>query len=271
MHATPRPELRLLAVALLLPSCALFESDDAAARLVAEDVVYATPDGATCRGYLAYDESLEGPRPGVLVVHEWWGHNDYVRRRADMLARMGYTAFALDMYGEGKHTGHPKEAQQFMQAALDQREVSRERFRAARRILQDHPTTDSTRTAAIGYCFGGGVVLDMARTGSDLDGVASFHGSLGTDAPTTPAEVRTQVLVCTGDADVMVQDGQLEGLREEFGSALELVVYPGAKHGFTNPAADQKAAEFDIPLGYDAAADAGSWRALEVFLARVFE
>lgn len=238
--------------------------------VVGEEVRYTAADGTTCVGYLAYDRNREGSRPGVLVVHEWWGHNDYARRRAEMLAGMGYTALALDMYGEGKNTGHPEEASAFSSAVMQNMGAGVQRFEAARKVLEEHPTTNPEKTAAIGYCFGGAVVLGMARSGMDLDGVASFHGMLATEQRTTPDALHAQVLVCHGGADQFVPAEDVTALKQEMGDKLELHEYPGAKHAFTNPAADAKAEEFGIPLGYDAQADAQSWSELRAFLADVF-
>ncbi len=263
-----RSSVPLLAFAALLASCS--SGPSMKVHVVGEEVSYTAADGTTCKGYIAWDEGREGERPGVLIVHEWWGHNDYVRDRARQLAALGYTALALDMYGDGKNTGHPDEAGKFMNAVMAQMDAGVQRFQAAREVLQKHPTTDPEHTAAIGYCFGGGVVLHMARTGTDLDGVASFHGSLGAEQRAKPDEVHTEVLVCHGGADQFIPAEAVAATKAEFGEHLEFHEYAGAKHGFTNPAADAKAAEFGLPLGYDATADAQSWASLQAFLARVF-
>lgn len=152
------------------------------AAITGEQVNY-TAGGVTLKAYLATDESIKGKRPGVLVVHEWWGHNEYARKRARMLAELGYTALAVDMYGDGKSTQHPKEAAKFMKEVLNNKDVGKARFMAALDFLKKQDTVDHDKVAAMGYCFGGGVVLAMARAGVDLDGVASFHGSLATNNP----------------------------------------------------------------------------------------
>ncbi len=145
------------------------------------------------QGYVAWDTETEGKkRPGVLVVHEWWGHNDYARKKAREVAELGYVAFALDMYGEGKVADHPDEAGQFASALRQNREKAKERFLAALAELKAHPDVDSTQIAAIGYCFGGGVVLDMVRAGVDLDVAASFHGSLATENPAQKEAVKAR-------------------------------------------------------------------------------
>jgi dienelactone hydrolase len=273
MPSMVKPAHALLALLFLTipttPSCSMLDREKTP-DVVGEEVTYTAADGTTCKGYLAYDRNLEGERPGVLVVHEWWGHNEYTRRRARMLAELGYTAFALDMYGDGKKTEHPDEAGKFMNAVLENMDAGMKRFAAAREVLEGHETTNPEKIAAIGYCFGGGVVLQMARSGSDLDGVASFHGSLGAQERTSPEKVKAQVLVCHGGADEFVPAEAVAATRKEFGDKLEFHEYPGAKHAFTNPAADEKAETYGLPLGYDEAADRQSWAELKEFLARVF-
>lgn len=251
----------------LAASCA---TGDDGFEVYGEVVTYTAADGTTCQGYMAWDPRIDTPRPGVLIVHEWWGHNDYVRGRALQLAAMGYTALALDMYGGGRNTGHPDEAGEFMNAVFANMGAGEARFRAARELLEAHETTDPEKTAAIGYCFGGAVVLHMARTGSDLDGVASFHGALGAQQRTTPDQVNAEVLICHGGADEMIPPADVEATKAEFGDKLEFHQYAGAKHGFTNPAADAKGAEFGLPLAYDAEADRKSWAELDAFLVRIF-
>ena len=145
-----------------------------------------TVDGVVMKGYLAYDKNITGRRPGVLVVHEWWGLNDYARMRARMLAEMGYTALAVDMYGDGKQAMHPEDAGKFSSELMKNFDVAKARFMAALDFLKGQPTVDPGRIAAIGYCFGGGIVLNMARQGVDLRGVASFHGSLSCSKTSHP-------------------------------------------------------------------------------------
>jgi dienelactone hydrolase len=243
------------------------------AAVKGEPVDYSA-EGVTLKGYLAYDDSIKDKRPGVLVVHEWWGHNEYARKRARMLAELGYTALAVDMYGDGKSTGHPKEAKKFMQAALSNMETAKARFLAALNFLIAQNTVDSDKVAAIGYCFGGGVVLAMARTGIDLDGVASFHGSLATDNPAKPGVVKAKVLVLHGDADKFIPPKQVKAFKEEMQNAkvdFEFIGYPGVAHSFTNPDADAFAKKFDMPLAYNEAADKDSWTKLQAFFKRIFE
>jgi len=225
------------------------------------------------KGYLAYDKSVEGKRPGVIVVHEWWGNNAYARKRADMLAGLGYTAFALDMYGDGKQAEHPGDAGKFAGAVNANMEGAKARFLAAMKVLQDNPTADATKIAAIGYCFGGGIVLNMARLGIDLKGVASFHGSLGTQNPAKKGVVKAKLMVCHGEADPFTTPEQLAAFKKEMADAgvdMKLVSYPGAKHAFTNPDATALGKKFNLPLEYNEAADEASWQELQTFLKAIF-
>lgn len=236
-----------------------------------EEVSY-TAEGVELTGYIAYDAAIEDPRPGVLVVHEWWGHNDYVRERARMLAEMGYTALALDMYGDGRLATHPEDAQKFMQEVMSNMYTAQARFAAARSLLESHGSTDASRTAAIGYCFGGAVVLHMARRGMDLDGVASFHGSLATSNPAEPGDLRASVLVLHGADDQFVGPESVGEFMTEMTRAqadLAFISYPGAHHGFSNPEATAAGEAFGLPLAYDEAVDAASWAEMGAFLERV--
>lgn len=223
----------------------------------------------TMKGYLAWDDAIKGKRPGVLVVHEWWGHNDYARKRARMLAEQGYTALAVDMYGDGKHADHPKDAGAFMNAVLATADHGRARFEAAMKTLKAQPTVDAKDLGAIGYCFGGAVVLNMARAGLDLKAVASFHGALGTETPAQAGKVKAKIRVYTGAADVMIPPAQVAAFKDEMGKAgadFKVVEYAGAKHSFTNPDADALGKKFDMPIAYDAAADKDSWQQATAFL-----
>lgn len=230
--------------------------------------------GQPFQGYLSYDDAIKGKRPGVLVIHEWWGHNAYARKRADMLAKMGYTAFALDMYGAGKLADHPDDAKKFMQAVLADMKVAEARFNQAMQLLQQQPTVEPNKIAAIGYCFGGGTVLHMARQGTDLAGIVSFHGSLATETLAQAGKVKAKMLVLNGAEDPFVTAEQITALKQEMqnaGAELEFVNYPGVKHSFTNQDADDYGKRFDMPLVYDAKADKDSWRRMQAFLRKVFE
>jgi dienelactone hydrolase len=242
------------------------------AAVVTKDVVY-EGGGARMIGYLAWDDSVTGPRPGVLVVHEWWGLNDYARSRARQLAELGYTALAVDMYGDRRQAEHPDQAGALAQEVSRRWEDARARFAAALEVLRAHETTDAARSAAIGYCFGGGMVLNMAREGFDLDGVVSFHGSLGAHTPAAPGKVTAKVLVLHGADDPFVPDDEVAAFRREMEAAgvdYRFIAYPGAVHGFTNPDADRFGAEFGLPLAHDPEADRASWSEMQRFFEDIF-
>jgi len=233
------------------------------AEVEVTDVTYGTGE-PLLKGVLAHP-AVAGKRPGVLVVHEWWGLNDYARMRARKLAEQGYVALAVDMYGDGKLASHPDDAKKFSSEVMSHMDEAGRRFEAARALLAADPRVDAGKIAAIGYCFGGGVVLNMARAGSPLAAVASFHGMLGAAAPMKPGAFAGRILVAAGGDDPFVPMDQVEAFKREMdaaGAHYEVVVYPGAKHSFTNPGATEAGAEFGLPLAYDAAADAASWQKL---------
>jgi dienelactone hydrolase len=232
-----------------------------------------TAGGVTLKGYLAYDSAIQGKRPGVLVVHEWWGQNEYVRNRARMLAGQGYTALALDMYGQGRIADHPGDAGKFASEVMKNFPVARERFLAALEYLKKQPTVDPERIAAIGYCFGGGVVLNMARHGVDIRGVASFHGSLAAVKPDKPARIKAAVRVYNGADDKFTKPDQAADLVKEMveqGVDFKFVNYPGTLHSFTNPDSTEVGKKFKMPLAYNAEADKRSWADLLGFFKDIF-
>ena len=242
------------------------------AKVVTETINYEI-DGKPFKGYLAYDDAIKEKRPGVLVVHEWWGANDYARTRAKDLAEAGYVAFALDMYGAGQVADHPDKAKAFMNATLEKMPVAEQRFQKAKSILESRSDVDSDKIAAIGYCFGGGIVLHMARQGADLDGVVSFHGSLGTKDPAEKGEVKAKVRVFNGADDPFVTKEQIEAFKKEMEAAnvdYKFVNYEGAVHSFTNPGADEKGKQFDMPLAYDEKAAKDSWQSMLDFFEKIF-
>lgn len=262
--------MRLLLAAALLATAGL-----AQAAVQTREIPYQDADGKRLVGYYAYDDAVKGPVPGVIVVHEWWGLNDYAKRRARDLAALGYSALAIDMYGDGKNTEHPADAMAFMQAALKDSTAAAKRFDAGVELLKLQPQTDKARIAAIGYCFGGKVVLDAARRGEPLAGVASFHGALVTTTPATPGSVKAPLLVEHGAADSMVTPQQVEAFKDEMSKAnasMKFVSIPGAKHGFTNPDADRLShGEHGGPdIGYNKAADESSWADLQAFFKQIF-
>ncbi len=242
------------------------------AEVITEELNYR--DGDTeMRGMLAYDASATGERPGVLVVHEWWGQNDYARDRARQLAELGYTALAVDMYGDGQTAEHPDDAGKFAGKVAGDLPLARARFDAALAALRGHASVADDKIAAIGYCFGGGVVINMARLGTDVGGVVSYHGSLATSEPAGPGDVKTRVLVFNGAADPLVTPEQVQAFKGEMeaaGADYEFIDYPGVLHSFTNPGADEKAEKFGLPLAYDEAADKDSWEKTQAFFDEIF-
>lgn len=256
----------------LIALLALFTTQ-AFSKIVGETVEYKS-NGTTLKGYIAYDDSIKGKRPGVLIVHEWWGLNDYVRRRADMIAGLGYTALAVDMYGEGKNSDHPEDAEKFMTEVMNNMGIGEKRFDAALELLKQQPTVNPEEIAAIGYCFGGAVVLHMARIGTDLDGVITFHGNLSSMYKAVPDTVHAKILVLTGGDDTFVPQEQVDAFKKEMDAAhadYEIIVYPGAKHSFTNPGADRLGKENNLPLAYNKDADKKSWAEMRKFLKALFQ
>jgi dienelactone hydrolase len=244
----------------------------AQAAVVGKEISYRADD-VELKGYIAYDDTLKIKRPGVIVVHEWWGHNPYVRKRADLLAAAGYVALAVDMYGDGRQATHPDEAGKFATEVRNNLPMARKRFLAGMEVLKANPMTDSDKLAAIGYCFGGGVVLQMARDGVDLKGVVSFHGALDGGEPAKPGAVKAEVLVFNGGADKFTPLETIQTfIKEMIGAEADFSFHslPGAMHSFTNPDADRLGDEFKLPLAYQEKADKESWREMLAFFNRIF-
>ena len=239
------------------------------AEIRSQDIEY-EQGGTKLQGHLVYDDQFSEPRPGVLVVHEWWGINDYARMRANMLAKLGYVAFALDMYGDGKSTQERKQAQhwsgQFRGSAM-----MRARAMAGLEVLKNHSRVDPDRVAAIGYCFGGTTVMQLAYSGAKLKGVVSFHGSLPLpdEADYAPGRVKAAVLVCHGYADTFIDRQHVLAFQkslDQIGADWQMIIYGGAQHSFTNPGADAIGID---GLGYDRKADQRSWKHMQEFLQRL--
>lgn len=243
------------------------------AEVVTKEIIYS--DGKTeMNGLLAWDDAVQGERPGILVVHEWWGQNNYARSRAQELAKLGYAALAVDMYGEGKLAEHPKDAGAFSSAVMHNMDEAKGRFLAAKKVLAEEEITDGEKMAAIGYCFGGGVVLHMARMGVDLDGVVSFHGSLGSKVVAEPGSIQAKILVCNGEDDTFVSAEAIEAFKKEMktaGADMTFENYPGAVHSFTNKDATRIGKKFEIPLAYNRKADKASWREMQDLFDEIFE
>lgn len=256
--------------ALALAGCAGTGSQSTAIK---EDPVTYRDGDTVMKGYVVYDEARQGRRPGVLVVHEWWGITKHVHSEARNLASQGYTAFIVDMYGDGKTADNPKDAGAMSGAVRKDVRALQSRFNAARDTLAKHPTVDATRTGAIGFCFGGSVVLEMARSGADLAGVAAFHAGVTTANPAAPGKVKSKVLVLNGAADPFIKPDQVDAFKKEMEAAkvnYRYVNYPGAVHAFTNPEATEKGKQFNLPLAYDAEADKQSKAEAAKFFRELF-
>jgi dienelactone hydrolase len=255
----------LFAVAMLLTASAL-----ARAEVKTKAVSYEY-DGVALKGHLAWDDAVKGKRPGVLVVHEWWGLNDYARQRAEQLAKLGYVAFACDMYGEGKHTEHPAEAGQFAGEVRKNIEVWRGRAVAGLKVLKDQEQVDGNKLAAIGYCFGGSTALQLAYTGADLKAVVTFHAALPVPDAEHAKAIKARILVCHGAADKFIPEETAAKFREALENAkvdYAMVYLGNAKHSFSVKGIDDK----KVPgLAYNAEADHRSWKYMRELFDEVFE
>ncbi len=263
--------MKLIPSSLLL-ACGICLSGVSLGQEVETRTLEYSADGQTFKGTLAWDAEQDGVRPGVLVVHEWWGLDEHARGVARRLAEKGYIGLAVDMYGNAETADHPDDAAAMAGSVRGDINTSRNRFLAARDALASHEHVDADRIAAIGYCFGGSVVLDMARTGVDIAAVISVHGALATETPAEKGTVTARILVLHGEADELVPPDQVNAFREEMAEAevgYRFVGFEGAAHSFTNPEADRFAEEFELPLAYDEEADEAAWEEITRFLAKV--
>lgn len=248
----------------------LFALSGTASAVMHEEVVNYKDGDLELKGYLYWDDAFTGPRPGVLVLHEWWGLNDYAKLRAEMLAESGYVAFAADLYGDAKMTRHADEAKSWMQQITSNIEAWQRRAVLALAQLKKHPKVKNDSLAAIGYCFGGATVMQMAYSGADLDGVVSFHGSLPPATPEQAAKIKAKVLIAHGDADTFVPLDRLLAFKKALSDAgvdWEMDIYGGARHSFTNPYADGYGME---GLAYAEGADRRSWLRMLAFFEEIF-
>jgi len=240
---------------------------------IKEEAVTYTADGVTYKGFIAYDTNIKGKRPAILVVHEWWGLNDYSKMRARKLAELGYIAMAADVFGNGKIATNPTEAQDLTTPFYKDPTLVKSRMDAALKKIKEYPQTDTENIAAIGYCFGGYVVLNYAKLGADLKGVVSFHGGLG-GVPVDKKLLKAKVLICHGASDKFVSQKDAEGLKhklDSIGVENTLKIYPNATHAFTNPASTETGKKFNMPIEYNAEADKNSWNDMKTFFERIFK
>lgn len=239
------------------------------AEIITKTVEYKQGD-TVLEGYLAYDDAIQGQRPGVMVVHEWTGLNDYAKMRTEMLAKLGYVAFAADIYGKGVRPQNTEEAAQQAGKYRSDRKLLRARANAGLEILRNQELSDSSKLAAIGYCFGGGTVLELARSGADLKGVVSFHGNLDTPNPEDAKNIKCSVLALHGASDPHVPREQVEAFQDEMTNAgvdWYMVLYGGAVHSFTNPNSGDDPSR---GVAYNKKADERSWEAMKSFFEDIF-
>lgn len=234
---------------------------------IKEETVSIAADTTNMNCFVAYDENKQGTRPVVLIVPEWWGLNDYIRGRARQLAELGYLALAVDMYGNGTMAANPDQAMKYATTFYKNPQLAQGRMQAALAKAVSYPQADSSKTAAIGYCFGGSMVLNASKMGMPLDGVVSFHGGL---AGVTPKKntIKGKILVCHGLADKFVPEQDVANFKKQLDSVnadYKFKEYPDATHAFTNPDATATGQKFNIPIAYNAEADKNSWNDMKSF------
>jgi dienelactone hydrolase len=237
-----------------------------------EETVTVKSDGANLNCYVVYNDAIKGKRPAVLVLPEWWGINDYPRMRARMLAQLGYVAMAVDMYGDGKVAESPDSAQAYATPFYMHPDRAKTRVDSAIAKIRSYDVVDSANIGAIGYCFGGGVLLNVARLGDDLKGLVSFHGNL-VGTPARKDLLRTKILVCHGNADQFVSPKDVATFKKQMdsiGANYTFIGYDSATHAFTNPASTANGQKFHMPIAYNAKADTASWAAMKDFFATLF-
>ncbi len=238
-----------------------------ATDVVSREVEYKNQEGISFKGYVAYPEGKE-QIPVVLVVHEWWGCNEYVRMRANMLAEQGYFAFAVDMYGEGELAENPEQATKLSSVFYANPSLAVERLEAAIDFLANYKIADANNISGIGYCFGGSMVLNAMMSGMNLRTVTSFHGGL--NGITTPSKgVKGKILVCHGNSDSFVSAEDVQNFKNDLDSkkiSYQFIGYENATHAFTNPKATENGDRFNLPIAYNMEADAKSWEDLRKFL-----
>lgn len=260
----------------LIAGAAIALSFGSTAYAAIQEEAVSYKDGDTVmKGFIVYDDANKAKRPGIVVVHEWWGITKHVRDEARKFASQGYTAFVADMYGDAKTADNPKDAGALSGSVRQNPAAMQSRFSAAKDTLSKHASVDASRIGAAGYCFGGSVVLDMARAGLDLKGVAAFHAGLGASgAPAAPGKVKSKILVLNGGADPFIKPESIDAFKKEMAAAnadYRYINYPGAVHAFTNPEATAKGKQFNLPLAYDAVADQQSKAEASKFFSAVFK
>jgi len=266
-------KLTLLILVLFTAVLSSFTREEKVKSPIKEENITYVADGVTMKGLIAYDSDMKGKRPAILVVPEWWGLNDYAKNRARQLASLGYIALAVDMYGNGKTAADPKEAQALAGAFYQNPQLGKTRLDAAIKKIKEYQQTDPANIAAIGYCFGGSVVLNSAKLGSDLKGVVSFHGGLAGAKPDKKL-LKAKILVCHGGSDNFIPQHDIDVFKNQLdsvGANYTLKVYPNATHAFSNPDATATGKKFNMPIEYNAEADKNSWNDMKLFFASLFK
>ena len=245
-------------------------STTAARAAIKTEVVKYEQGGTTLQGFLAYDDQIQGKRPGIVVCPEWWGLTDYAKHRAEMLAQLGYVALAADLYGNGKTTEDPKEAGSLAGALKGNRALLRERANAGLEALKKNEHVDPTKLGTIGYCFGGTTAIELARSGADLRAVVTFHAGLDSPNPADGKNIKASILVCHGGNDGFISEKDFNAFEQEMRENhvdWEINIYGGAVHSFSNPGADKHG----IPgIAYNAKADHRSWEAMKLWFNEAF-
>ncbi|MGE0472660.1 MAG: dienelactone hydrolase family protein [Nitrospirales bacterium] len=260
----------LLHRAVLAMFCILVFSAQVEAKIQWQSIPYKHGE-IELEGGLAWDDSITGKRPGILVVHEWWGLNDYARKRAEQLAALGYVAFAVDMYGKGKVTDHGDQASQWAKEVTTNVSVWQARALEGLKVLEAHPQVNPQKLAAIGYCFGGATVMQLVYSGAPVKGVVSFHGSLPIPPKSQTINSAAKVLIAHGEADPFLTAEHIRNFQSSLGrSGLDwhMVIYGGAQHSFTNPSANQYGMK---GVQYQEQADRRSWKHMRVFFDEIFQ
>src|SRR5471030_1852335 len=238
--------------------CAIALVANANAAVKEEAVTYKDGD-TTLKGFIVYDDASTAKRPGLVMVHEWWGITNHMHNQAKLFVQQGYTVIIADMYGDAKTADNPKDAGALAGAVMKNPPTMESRFKAAQAELAKQDSVNPAKLGAVGDCFGGAVVLNMARTGDNLAAVAGFHASLGLNTPApAPGTVKAKILILNGADDPFVKLEQYDALKKDFDAAkadYRIIEYPGAVHAFTNPEATALGEKFKLPLKYDAKAD----------------
>ena len=240
-----------------LAGAVLALSFSAAQAAIREEPVTYKDGATTMKGFVVYDDAVKGKRPGVVLVHEWWGITKHIHNEARRFAQNGYTAFIADMFGDGKTADNPKDAGALSGSVMKNPKGMEARFNAARAQLAKHRTVDAKKIVAAGYCFGGTVLINMARAGADVAAIAAFHAGLSMNTP-APKQVKTKVLVLNGADDPFIKPEQVEAFKKDMDAAkadYHYINYPGAVHAYTNPEATEAGKKFNLPLAYNAKVD----------------